>query len=315
MKKTVIVIAGPTAAGKTAVGTKIAQLLNGEIISADSRQVYRLLNIGTNKEGEWDPDREARLIDNVPQLGTDIIDPCDVFTAGTFVRYAEAYIAQIRNKGKIPIIVGGTGMYIKALIDGLAPLPEGDAVIRQELQEHIAIHGLDSLYQQLYMIDPIAADKNRKNPQRLIRAMEVFRLTGTPISELQKNVRVSTEDFVQFGITMPKELLHDRINERSRKMLESGMITETTAVLDAGYDQNCPGLQSIGYRSIIEYLIKKMTLQEVEASLSLDTRHYAKRQMTWFNRDKRIQWINAADAHFNVQLLSEMIVKLLQNLI
>src|SRR5271157_1385950 len=164
-----IVIVGPTASGKTAVAAALAKLLCGEIISADSRQVYKYLDIGTNKSGEWDKVRSARIFNGVAQYLADIVEPDEKFSAGDFAKLALKKIRQLRQKGKVPIIVGGTGLYIKALVDGLAPMPERNEEVRKNLQAKLAEKGLEYLYEKLKKVDPESAERNRHNPQRLIR--------------------------------------------------------------------------------------------------------------------------------------------------
>ena len=278
----IIVIAGPTGSGKTALAAKLARKLNGEIISADSRQVYRHLDIGTNKE-----------ILSVPQHLIDIIDPDETFSAGQFVKRAEELILKIRNSGKRPMIVGGTGLYIKALIDGLAELPDRNEAIRRELNELLSERGKEHLYEKLKEFDPASAEANRGNPQRLIRAIEVFKLTGIPVSELHKNTKGSKEEFLQFALNTGKEELYQRIDARSDVMLESGMIEETKKVLEMGFPEDSPGLQGLGYRDTVRYLKNELTLDELRALLGAGNRKYAKRQLTWFKADARIKWLDA----------------------
>jgi len=279
----IIVIAGPTGSGKTALALKLAGKLNCEIISADSRQVYKYLDVGTNKEISAD----------VPQYLTDIIEPDETFSAGQFVKLAEQAIKKIRDSGKRPLIVGGTGLYIKALIDGLAELPDRDEPLRRELNELLSERGKEYLYEKLKELDPVSAEKNRGNPQRLIRALEVHELTGVPISELHKNTKGSAETFLQFAINTGKEELYKRLDKRSAAMLESGMIEETKKVLDMGFAEDSPGLQGLGYRDTVRYLKHELTLDELRELLRTGNRRYAKRQLTWFKNDPRIKWLEA----------------------
>ena len=276
----IIVIAGPTGSGKTALAAKLARKLNCEIISADSRQVYRHLDIGTNKE-----------FLSVPQHLIDIIEPDETFSAGQFVKRAEELILKIRSSGKRPMIVGGTGLYIKALIDGLAELPDRNEAIRRELNELLSERGKEHLYEKEF--DPVSAEANRGNPQRLIRAIEVFKLTGIPVSELHKKTKGSKEEFLQFALNTGKEELYHRIDARSAVMLESGMIEETKKVLEMGFPEDSPGLQGLGYRDTVRYLKNELTLDELRALLAAGNRKYAKRQLTWFKADARIKWLDA----------------------
>ena len=303
-----IIIAGPTASGKTAVAVFLAKLINGEIISADSRQVYNYLNIGTNKEGVLDKSKGVRAIEGINQYLTDIIDPSEIFNVGNFVKLVNKHVSSIQSKGKVPIIVGGTGLYIKALVDGLSEMPEKDDKIRNDLNNDLEKNGVDYLYKELKKIDPTSAEKNKSNPQRLVRALEVSIITGKTISELQKSIEPPKNKFIQFGLNWPREILYDKINLRSKRMIEEGMIEETKAVLKKGFSKDCQGLQGIGYRSIVEYIDGQIEISEVVKRLQIDTRHYAKRQLTWFGRDERIHWFSVNRKSFHPEdLAREMI--------
>lgn len=310
-----IIIAGPTGSGKTCLAAALAKLINGEIISADSRQVYKYLDIGTNKSGELDKDKKVRLFEGIPQHLTDLIEPSEFFSAGDFADSAKKVITSLEKSKKTPIICGGTGLYIKALVDGLAPLPKRNAQIRNELTHNLNEFGIEYLYELLKPIDPESAEKNKHNPQRLIRAIEVFRLTGAPISHWHKNTKPPKDKFLQFAIKWDKDELYQNIDKRSHNMMKSGMIEETKNVFDMGFSQDCPGLQSLGYRNVIKYLEGQMNLVKTEELLKLDTRHYAKRQLTWFRKDPRITWIRTNNSEFNPSRMAENIVKMLPNLI
>jgi tRNA dimethylallyltransferase len=312
---TAIVIAGSTGTGKTAVAARLARSMNGEIISADSRQVYRYLDIGTNKSGTWDPRRKLRIAESVPQHLTDIIDPSEWFSAGDFVRIASERLESIAAEGKVPFIVGGTGLYIKALIDGLAPLPEKDEEIRRELREKAERYGSDHLYRELKKVDPVSAEKNRGNPQRLIRALEVYLLTGEPLPVHHARTKPYKGTFVQFGLRWPREDLYRQLDARCETMLRSGMLEETRSVMDKGFAPDAPGLQSIGYRSIVSMLNGTLSLEEAADQLKRDTRHYAKRQETWFRADPRITWIPVTEKHFNPSEIAGNIAKSIENML
>lgn len=303
----IIVISGPTGSGKTSVAVELAKLLNGEIISADSRQVYKHLDVGTNKEGVLDAASGLRYAAGIPQHLTDIIEPSASFSAGEFARRAMESIDRIRSAKKIPIVAGGTGLYIKALIDGLAEMPANDEAVRSELRALLKERGTGHLYDLLKKVDPESAEKNKDNPQRLIRAIEVFRITGVPISELQKRTKPSKENFAQFGLLWPREELYRRINARSREMIKNGMAEEAEKVLRMGYSRDCPGLQGLGYRSAVEYLEKSISRNEFEDKLSQDNRNYAKRQLTWFKKDSRLQWLEADPGRFAPDLVAKRI--------
>jgi len=310
-----IVITGPTASGKTAVAAEVAKLINGEIISADSRQVYKYLDVGTNKSGEWNAGKKARYFKGIPQYLTDLIEPNESFSAGDFAKLAKEKINQLKRCGKTPIIVGGTGLYIKALIDGLAPLPGKDYKIRQKLESDLKTRGIEYLYEKLKKVDPESAEKNAKNPQRLIRALEIFDLTGMPITRLHKKTIPSGENFLQFGLSWPREVLYRNIDQRTEEMIKTGIIEETKTVLEKGFVASSEAFRSIGYKYVLEYLSGEINKKESEELISRDTRRYAKRQITWFKRDKRISWIELKETAFNATKIAEDILKKIDNLV
>ena len=295
----VIVIAGPTGSGKSDVACELCKLIGGEIISADSRQVYKYLDVGTNKAGAWDETLGARVYKGVPQHLTDIIEPSKSFNAGQFVELANKKTKEILERGKVPVLTGGTGLYVKAFVDGLAPLPESDPAVRHKLSEELTQNGVGYLYEKLKAVDPESAQKNQNNPQRLMRALEVFEITGTPISVLHKQTVPSSYSFICSGILWDPQELYSNLDIRSVKMLDSGMIEETKSAIDKGFCAGSPGLEGIGYRDVIRLLNGLITRQELESAFKLDMRHYAKRQMTWFKKDPRIKWIPAGNMTFD----------------
>jgi tRNA dimethylallyltransferase len=282
----ILIISGPTASGKTKKAVEICKEINGEIISCDSRQIYKYLDVGTNKEGIFIQDG-VREIDGIRQYLTDIINPDEIYNAVEFVKDADLKISEISNNGKVPVIVGGTGLYIKALLYGFDDMPKADEILRNKLKSK----SQDELYESLFKLDPESAKKNKKNPQRLLRALEVNILSGKTMCEhiKPKNPRY---DFKHHSIVIENEVLCDRINTRCRNMLEAGMIEETLKVLGMSYDKNCPALSGIGYKHIIQYLDKKISKEELITEFSKDTRHYAKRQKTWFKAQADIGFIH-----------------------
>ncbi|MFC1501646.1 tRNA (adenosine(37)-N6)-dimethylallyltransferase MiaA, partial [Elusimicrobiota bacterium] len=273
-------------------------------------QVYKYLDIGTNKEGEWDAKKGSRVIDGISQYLTDVIEPSEIFSAGKFIELAKRQISNIKKKGKVPIVVGGTGLYVRALIDGFSKMPEKNDEIRKQLNDDLKKHGTQYLYKELQKIDPTSAEKNKTNPHRLIRALEVFKITGTPISILQKKNEIPKDEFIQFGLSWPREVLYDKINDRAKQMLKIGMIEETRNVLKMNFSKECQGLLGIGYRSIVKYIDGKIKIDDVETQLQADTRHYAKRQITWFKRDKRINWIEVEEKSFHPEDIADKIIKI-----
>ena len=288
-----IVICGPTASGKTSTAINLANEINGEIISADSRQVYRYLDIGTNKEGAFLKNKNCRIISNIPQHLTDIINPDEFFDAGKFVELAKEKINEITKNGKVPIIVGGTGLYIKALTEGLAPAPPRDNELRAQLNSIVENHGLKPLYDELSKVDAELAEKNRQNPQRLIRSIEVLRLCGKSPNQLLKEKEPSQSGrFIKFALNIHRNDLYERINNRTDQMLKQGLIDETKKVIDMGYPKESVGLKTIGYKESVLFLDGILTLQETSELIKTKTRNYAKRQLTWFCKDSSINWID-----------------------
>ena len=290
-----IIISGPTAVGKTAVAVELCKRLNGSIISADSRQVYKYLDIGTNKEGALKGD--IRQIEGINQYLTDIITPDKKYTAKNFEIDAQKYEDRILKENKIPIIVGGTGLYIKSFLYGLDDLPDADDNIRKDIERVVLEKGLDYVYEQLFKVDPVSAIKNRGNTQRIIRAYEIYKITGKSMTQLlQENKKnEKKKNFKHFVLLRNREFLYKKINERCKKMIESGMLEETKKVLDMGYKQNSYGLTGVGYKHIIKFFNKEISKQELIDIFSQDTRQYAKRQITWFKKQPDTQIINIAD--------------------
>jgi len=316
MNKTVIVICGATASGKTEIASSLCELAGGEIISADSRQVYKFLDTGTNKSGVYNAAKKIReTAAGIPQHLTDLINPDAIFTAGDFSREANRLIRDIKNSGKTPVVTGGTGLYIKALVNGLAPMPEKNDAIRAELKEVIKQRGPGALYLQLKAVDPEGAEKNRSNPQRLIRALEIFRLTGKPIAYWHSRTVKPEWNFVQFATLWKREELCQNINERSAAMLKAGMVEETKKALSLGYDKNSPGFGSIGYRHVISFIEGGIDIKRTEELIAFDTRRYAKRQMTWFRNIPGVRWLEIEKSSFDPKQAAASISKQINNML
>jgi tRNA dimethylallyltransferase len=285
-----LAIVGPTASGKTELGLHLAKEQNGEIISVDSRQVYQFLNVGTAKpQGKWTEGHY--LVDGVPYHLVDFLDPAKRFSAADFVRRAESAVKDIRARGKTPIFVGGTGLYYKALTEGLAPLPEADPELRARLKHEAEKKGREHLHKRLQKIDP-AGDKKipANNIQRLVRALEVYELTGKPISLWHKEHQKKGLSIKFIGIDLGREELVKRIEARSQAMLENGIVTETEKLLKQDYSATCPALTGLGYPRVVACLKGKLSKGECLRLLIQDTRQYAKRQMTWFRHQLPVQW-------------------------
>jgi tRNA dimethylallyltransferase len=284
MKK-IIVISGATASGKTKKAVEFCKKNNGEIISCDSRQVYKYLDIGTNKEGVLLNDG-TRETGGIRQYLTDIIEPDKSYSAADFARDAGKAIERISEAGKTPVIAGGTGLYIKALLYGLDEMPPADEELRKELKMKTA----QEQYKQLLTLDPQAAEKNKKNPQRLLRALEVNILSGKTMAQHFKPKQAKYY-FEHYCISAGNKVLYERINARCAEMINGGMIEETQKALKMGFSKGCPGLSGIGYRHIVRFLDNKISKEGMLKEFAKDTRHYAKRQNTWFRAQPDIKFI------------------------
>ena len=279
---------GPTAVGKTEIAIELAQCLNAEIISVDSRQIYRQMNIGTAKP-TTEEQQAARhhLIDCV-----DISQP---FSVADYQHLVDKAIADIQNRGNQVLLVGGAGLYFRAIVDGLFEGPGADPSLRERLEQEAAQHGVDVLHERLRACDPESADRiHPNNLIRVIRALEVYELTGTPMSEHQQQWHPEKQryPFVAFCLTMPRAQLYQRIEKRVDVMLANGLIAEVESLLAAGYARNTVALQSFGYRELIAYLDGECTYIDAISQLKQNTRRFAKRQLTWFRKDTRIEWID-----------------------
>ncbi len=287
-----IVIVGPTAVGKSEFARQIASESGGEIIVADSRQVYRGMDIGTAKPTARQRARFAYHL-------LDLIGPQRSFSAGDFVRHADAAIAEIRARGSRPIVEGGTGFYIKALLFGLMPAPTADTKIRKSLAAIAAREGKGALHERLAQIDPEAARKIHPNDlSKVIRALEVQRLTGTPISAIQRRHGFSRPRYRAqiIGISRPREELYRRIEQRVEDQIAAGLFKEVEGLLCSGVSPDAPGMRALGYRQIVPAVLGKAMLQECVKILKRDTKRYAKRQMTWFSAQPGIRWIDPKEA-------------------
>ena len=286
----ILVIAGPTASGKTAVGIELAQRLNGEIISADARQIYRFMDIGTAK-----PTAEERVAARHHLI--DFVNPDEDYSAGQFAEDASAVIGDILHRGKVPVVVGGAGLYIRALFDGFSPVPKIPIEIRARLKEEGG-DCLPKLYKRLCVVDPEWAAKIRAtDTQRVLRGLEVYEASGKPLSEYQKVPPMPPirHKASYFGLYWEREALYDRINARACLMFENGLIEEAKSLRDRGYTPDLNALNAFGYREIFQYLNGETTLDRALADLQQGTRRYAKRQMTFFRKDERILWIDGSD--------------------
>jgi tRNA dimethylallyltransferase len=306
-----LILLGPTATGKTKLAIELAKHLNGEIVSADSMQVYLGMDIGTAK-----PSLEERQ--GIPHHLIDIRNPDEEWTVSDFVEEVEKLKRKIVKKGKMPMIVGGTGLYLWALLEGFSfPITPADKELRTRLEKE----QLSALYSRLSAIDPEAAAKIHENDKkRIIRALEVYELTGKPISQLQEPRRsVAGSEFTLIGLTLPREELYARINQRIDHMIEKGLVEEVKGLLAKGYSKELPSFQALGYKEAIEYLdghcpasllsydnvlrdpAKRETLGQMTMELKKRTRNFARRQMTWFRRFKGVRWFSPEEKDAIIQ--------------
>ncbi|MCS7273306.1 MAG: tRNA (adenosine(37)-N6)-dimethylallyltransferase MiaA [Fimbriimonadales bacterium] len=284
----VVVILGPTAVGKTEVGIELATRWDAEIISADSSAVYRGLDIGSAKPT---PEEQQRVRFHL----IDVADPSEVFTAARFRELALQAIEDIQRRGKRVLIVGGTGLYIRVLLHGfsLAP-PPADPEIRARWRAEVARVGAPALHERLKQIDPVAAARIHPNDaMRITRALEVYEMTGIPISQWQQRAP-SELPALKIGLTMPRDLLYRRIDERVDKMIAQGMLQEVQQLLQKGYNPQQPALKGLGYRHLIGYIQGCLSWDEAVRLWKRDTRRFAKRQMTWFRKEPGVHWIDAS---------------------
>jgi tRNA dimethylallyltransferase len=294
-----IALLGPTAVGKTKISIQIAQKLEAEIISLDSRQIYKYLDIGTAK-----PTQAEQAL--VRHHLIDVVEPTEDFTAADYQKLAAEAIKDIQNRGKIPLIVGGCGMYFRALVDGLFEGPSADSQIRAELRAEAEQKGSTYLYQRLCEIDPQYAAKIHPNDLiRIIRALEVHMKSGRPISQLQKQWEANQPryNFIAFGLERNRQELYNEINQRLEIMIEAGLIDEVKSLLNRGYSKNLKPLQSFGYKEIIAHLEGQYDLLTAVDLIKQNTRRFAKRQLTWFKADQRVKWINLSEGESALQFL------------
>ncbi|WP_191561662.1 tRNA (adenosine(37)-N6)-dimethylallyltransferase MiaA [Metabacillus idriensis] len=286
-KEKLVVIIGPTAVGKTNLSIQLAKKLNGEIISGDSMQVYRELDIGTAKVM---PDE----MDGIEHHLIDIKDPDEDFSSAEFQQIVRPLITEIHSKKKLPIIVGGTGLYIQSVIyDYQFTEAASDPEFREQLETQSKNDGNEVLHQQLAKIDPKSAERiHPNNVRRVIRALEIFHCTGQTMTEyLQNQEQILLYDVVIVGLTMEREQLYTRINQRVDKMMEQGLLNEVTALYQEGL-RDCQSIQAIGYKELYEYLDGWISLDEATNQLKQNSRRYAKRQLTWFRNKMDVKWFD-----------------------
>lgn len=301
-KPKVIVICGPTASGKTGLSVKLAQAMNGEIISCDSMQIYKDMTIGTAKVTEEE-------MQGIQHYLIDFVSPEERYSVADFQKDSEKVISKILAKGKTPIVVGGTGLYVDTLVYHIQyPEVETDLTYRQQLEKMIEEQGLETLYQKAKEIDLQATEKISNNDQkRIMRILEIYHQTGKTKTQLEIESRREEPpyEYLMYAIDMDREKLYDRINQRVDIMIEQGLIEEVQELLKK-YKNFPTAMQGLGYKEVVPYLQGNITKEEMIENLKQETRRYAKRQLTWFRKNKEIKWLNGlAPAEENIQRILE----------
>ena len=305
-KPKVIVICGPTASGKTALSIELAKKINGEIISADSMQLYKDMNIGTAKV-------TLEEMDGIKHYLIDFLSPEERYNVSEYKKQAENCIEEILSKGKIPIIAGGTGLYIDSLIYGIEfQEEEFDKEYRETLNNIAVNEGLEKLYEEAVKIDPVAMKKISKNDQkRIIRVLEIFHKTGKTKTqqEIESRKNGIKYNYHVFAIDMERENLYDRINKRVDIMINNGLIEEVEGILEK-YNEFPTAMQGLGYKEVVEYLNNKISKEEMIEKIKKETRHYAKRQLTWFRKNKETVWLRGEKPiQENIDIIINMLKK------
>jgi tRNA dimethylallyltransferase len=284
-----LALMGPTAVGKTALSLEMAERLGAEIISADSRQIYRPLTIGTAKPS---PEELAR----VPHHFINELDLDQPFSAGRFVEAANARIPEILARGRVPLVVGGSTLYLEGLLHGLAEVPPTSEETRAHLMERLRTEGSERLFAELQEVDPASArTMDSTKSQRIVRALEVYHDTGRPLSYFHEHRPEPRFRFRPFVLTRPREALYDRINRRVEAMLEAGLLDENRRLLEAGHGPSENPLRTIGYREPLAHLRGEIGFTEMLRRLKQNSRRYAKRQLTWFRRRPEYEWVDASE--------------------
>lgn len=302
MKPKVIVICGPTASGKTSLSIEVAKKIDGEIISCDSMQIYKDMNIGTAKP-------TVEEMQGIPHYMLDFVLPSERYSVADFKEAATDRIEDILKREKVPIIVGGTGLYVDALTKNITyPEIEIDLEYRKQLEELIKENRLESLYEEAKKIDEKAMQTISKNDKkRIMRVLEIYHQTGKTKTQLESESRLTPPpyEYIVFAINMEREKLYERINKRVDIMIDQGLIEEVEA-LTKKYEEFPTAMQGLGYKEVVSYLKKEITKEEMIEKLKMETRRYAKRQLTWFRKDENIKWIDGlAPLEQNIQCILE----------
>ena len=305
-KQPLIILTGPTAVGKTKASIGLAKAIGGEIISADSMQVYKYMDIGSAKI-------RPEEMQGIPHYLVDELEPDEEFHVVRFQQMAKEAMKKIYAAGHIPIVVGGTGFYIQALLNDIDFTDnDNDTSLRAELEAFAKEHGADALHERLRKVDPESADAiHANNVKRVIRALEFYQKTGIKISEHNEKERQkeSPYQFVYFVLNDDRDNLYRRIDLRVDQMVKEGLVAEVQALKCRGYDRSMVSMQGLGYKEILEYLDGECTLADAIYKIKRDTRHFAKRQITWFKREKHVTWINKKDYNYDEDRILEVMLE------
>jgi len=300
-KPQIIIILGPTATGKSSLAIDLAKKQNGEIISADSMQVYKGMDIGTAKLSKKEQE-------SVPHHLIDVKNPDEAWTVADFIDQVNKLIKDILNRGKTPIIVGGTGLYLNSFLEGFSfPIAPANLTLRKKLEKFES----SVLWKKLNRVDPKASEKiSEKDKKRIIRALEVYESTGKPISNLQKKNPIKDKYNIKLiGLNMDKEKLYKRIERRVDNMISKGLIDEVKSLMKKGYSKNLISMQALGYKEMIKHLEGNMDLEQTIALIKQKTRNFARRQMTWFRRFDNVHWFNALTGKTLTYIIRKVLFK------
>lgn len=297
----IVIICGPTAAGKSALAVEVARAFGGEVVNADSQQVYRGMDVGTSKP-------TAEEMRGVAHHLYSIVDPAGEFDAAAYAACADEAIAGIASRGRVPIVCGGTGLYLRALTRGLAAIPAIPDEVRTRVTRELDAHGLAAAHARLSETDPVAAAKIKAaDRQRIQRALEVYDATGVPISEFQKRHAFAEPRYqtLAIGVRVPRAELHRRIDVRAQRMFDGGLVDEVRGLVAKGCHPGMRSFRAIGYRQAVDVIEGRLTVEEAVALTARDTRRYAKRQETWFRADASVRWVGGGDVSGALALCGE----------
>lgn len=303
-----ILLAGPTGVGKTFLSLKLAERLGTEIINADSMQVYRHMDIGTAKATPEDRHR-------VPHHLLDVVEPFQSFDAARYRELALPVVEALHGQGRVPLVVGGTGLYMKVLTQGICPSPPIDPAVREDLMREATERGLSTLHEELCRVDPeLGARLHPRDRQRILRALEVYRASGTPLSLWQKSHRFTERLFpaVKVFLTRDREEVYQRIDRRVLAMMEEGFLHEVSRLLAMGFGPELKPMQSLGYRQLVRHLQGELSSEAAVEEIQRETRRYAKRQMTWFRADPEFRWMDAGEPEAVLDWVEEAVRRILE---